>query len=133
MTSTVPDRMVLGAAAAVLVAVGAGSAFVPEAFYADYGIEVSSTALANELRAAGGALLLLGPIVGAGAVWHRAAFPAAVVAATVLLGYAAGRSVSLLVEGRPSTAVLLAGATEAVLGAAAAWVAVRTRARVGAE
>ena len=132
MTGAVPERVVLGAAATVLGAVGAGAVGAPNTFYAVYGIEVTSPAVANELRAAGGALLLLGSTVGVGAVVGRAAFPAAVVASTVLLGYAAGRTVSLVIEGRASTGIRVAGITEVVLGTAAAWVAVRTRPRTSA-
>lgn len=127
MTARILDRVVLGAASLVLVGVGAGATVVPEVFYTGYGIDATTTAVANELRAAGGALLLLGVLVGAGAVWRRATFPAAVVAASVLLGYAIGRGVSLLVDGMPDSSMLVAGTTELVLGTAAAWVAVRTR------
>lgn len=126
MSAGTADRVVLGAAGLVLIAVGAGSAVVPEAFYADYGIDVSTTELAGEMRAAGMALLLLGVLVGSGAVWRRVQLPAAVLAAVVLLGYATGRSVSALLDGTPQASVVAAGATELVLGAAAAWVAVRT-------
>lgn len=130
MITRILDRVVLGTAALVLVAVGAGAALVPEVFYTGYGIDATTTAVANELRAAGGALLLLGLLVGVGVMWSRAMFPAAVVAATVLLGYAIGRGISLLVDGMPTASMLVAGTTELVLGAAAAWVAVRTRPRV---
>ena len=129
MITAILERVVLGAGAVVLVSVGVGSAFVPEAFYTDYGVDVSTVELANELRAAGMALLLLGLLVAAGAVWHRARFPAAVIAATVFLGYALGRGVSLLVDGAPEGSVLRAGFVEAALGLGAVWVALRARPR----
>lgn len=130
MTRRLSDRIVLGAAALVLAGVGAGSVAVPEAFYADYGIDVSSTELASELRASGGALLFLGLLVGSGGVWGRATFPASVVAAVVLLGYASGRAASVLADGAPRRSVILAAAIEVVVGGAASWVALRTRPRV---
>ena len=94
MSAGTVDRVVLGAAGLVLIAVGGGSMAVPEAFYADFGIDVSTAELASQLRASGVALLLLGVLVGSGGVWRRVQFPAAVVGALVLLGYAAGRVLS---------------------------------------
>jgi len=124
------ERGVLGLSALVLIVVGAGAAFAPAAFYAGFGIEVDGApALASELRSTGVALLLLGLAVAAGAVWRRWTFPAAVVAALVLLGYAVGRVISGIVDGAPDGTLLVAGIAEFVLGAAAAWVAVRTRPR----
>jgi hypothetical protein len=123
------EWVVLGVSALVLIVVGAASAFVPAAFYAGYGIEVDSPALASELRATGVALLLLGLAVAVGAIWRRWVFPAAVVAALVLVGYALGRIVSAVADGAPDASLAFAGAAELVLGAAAAVVAIRTRPR----
>jgi len=124
------ERVVLGASALVLVVVGAASAFAPAAFYAGYGIQVvGSPALANELRAAGFALLLLGIAVAAGAIRRRWVFPSAVIAALVLVGYAVGRFISAIADGAPDASLAFAGAVELVLGVAAGWVAIRSRPR----
>lgn len=123
------ERVVLGASALVLIAVGAASAFAPAAFYAGYGIDVDSSALASELRATGMVLLLLGLAVAVGAIWRRWVFPAAVVAALVLVGYALGRIVSAIADGAPDASLAFAGIAELVLGVAAAVVAIRTRPR----
>lgn len=129
--SRILERLVLGVSALVLIVVGAASAFTPALFYAGFGIEVEgSTALASELRATGVALLLLGLAVAVGAIWRRWVFPAAVVAALVLVGYAIGRIISAIADGAPDASVAFAGIAELVLGAAAAWVAIRNRPRV---
>jgi len=124
------ERAVLGLSALVLIVVGAASAFAPAAFYSGYGIDVESSALASELRATGVALLLLGLAVAVGAIWRRWVFPAAVVAALVLGGYALGRIISAVVDGTPDASLAVAGVAELALGVAAAWVAIRTRPRV---
>ncbi len=124
------ERVILGLSALVLVVVGAGAAFAPDAFYAGFGFTATdSPELASELRATGVALLLLGLAVAIGAIRQRFAFPAAVVAALVLLGYAIGRGLSTLLDGAPASSVVVAGVAELVLGLAAAWVAWRTRPR----
>lgn len=130
MIAVVLERVVLAASALVLIVVGAGAAFAPDAFYSSYGIDAgSSPELGSELRATGLALLLLGLAVASGAVWRRWAFPASVVAAVVLGGYALGRGLSALVDGVPLPAVVAAGVVELMLAAAAIGLVVRTRPR----
>lgn len=122
------NRVILAALALVLGTIGAGSAFVPAAFYESFGISIDGLPdLASELRGTGVALLLIAVAIGVGAVWSRWAFPVAVAGGLVMLGYAVGRGISALADGVPSQAVILAGAVELVLAAAAAVVAVRTR------
>lgn len=130
MTGKVPERIVLGLAALTLISVGAGSTLAPVSFYASYGIDAgASPELASELRGMGLVLFLLGLVVASGAVWRTWTFPAAVVAAVVLAGYALGRTISALVDGTPVASVVAAGVVELVLGGASIWVAVRTRPR----
>lgn len=129
MTSRPIERIVLVTTALVLIGVGLGGALVPAAFYASYEIAVAGASLSSELRGVGAVLLLLGLAVAAGAVWMRWAFPSAVIGAIVGLGLALGRTVALLVDGVPASTILVAGAVEAVLGAACAWVAIRRRPR----
>ena len=120
------ERTVLGLSALLLLGVGLGSLLAQDAFYESYDIAVDgAVSLSSELRGVGAALVLSGLATAAGAVWVRWAFTSAMVGAVVLLGYASGRFVSLLVDGVPTSATLAAGAVEAVLGAASAWVAVR--------
>lgn len=122
------ERIVLGAAALVLLGVGLGGLAAPAAFYAGYGITVvGDIGLSSELRAVGAALLSAGMAVAVGVVSARSALASAVVGAGVLLAFALGRLVSLAVDGPPAPAILAAAVVEAALGAAAAWVAARRR------
>lgn len=130
MTERLVERIVLGASTLVLVGVGLGGVLAPAAFYASYDIAVAgAVSLSSELRGVGSALVLSGLAIAAGAVWVRWAFPSAIVSAFVLLGFALGRIVSLLVDGVPTSTILAAGAVEVVLGAASTWVAIRRRPR----
>lgn len=120
-------RAVLVLAGITLIAVGAGAAFLPDAFYGSYGIELGGDAgLMSELRSAGMALLLLGMIVGAGAFVSGLTTTATLIGAVVLLAYAGGRLLSWAVDGAPSTAMAAAAVVELVIGAACLWLLVRT-------
>lgn len=124
------ERVVVGLSALVLIAVGSGAAIAPAAFYESYGIDVVGLpALANELRATGVALALLGIATAAAVLARRAEREAAAVAAIVLLGYAIGRSLSWVVDGPASSSLLVAAIAEAVLGAASLVVAIRVARR----
>lgn len=128
MTARMIERTVLGASALVLVGAGLGGVLAPAAFYESYDIAVADAAnLSSELRAVGATLVLAGLATVAGAVWVRWTLPSAIVGAVVLLGYASGRTVSLVLDGVPTEALLAAGVIEVVLGAASSWVAIRGR------
>ncbi len=121
------NRVIIAALAVVLGVIGAGSVFAPGAFYESFGIDVAGAALSSELRGTGGSLVLIALAVGAGAIWQRWAFPAAIIGGLVMLGYALGRTVSVLADGVPGPSIVVAGVAELVLAAAAAFVVVRTR------
>lgn len=122
-------RAVLVLTGATLVAIGAGVALVPQAFYGGYGITLADGApLLGELRASGFALLLLGVLVGTGAINARLTATAALVGAVTMLGHATGRLLSWLLDGGLAAGLVGAGAAELVLGAACGWVLVRDRA-----
>lgn len=126
------NRVILILIAVVLGTIGVGAAVVPAAFYSSFGIEVAGNpGLASELRGTGVVMLLLGLCIAAGAVWTRWAFPSAVVALVVSLGYAVGRGLSAIADGVPSPALIGAAVVELLLAAAAAWVATRTRPTTG--
>ena len=126
--SRILDRIVLAATALVLIGVGIAATFTTAAFYGGYGIALTSAPeLASELRALGATLLLLGIVIGVGAVKEGWLFPSAIVGAAVMLGLALGRVGSAIVDGMPATSVIAAGVIELVLGGASAWVAVRNR------
>ena len=119
-------RIVLVVAGLILIAVGAGAAFAPDAFYLSYGIVLDDgPSLRSELRAAGSALLLVGVTVGAGAFTTRLTTASTLIGAIVLLGYSGGRLLSWAVDGAPSFAFAVAGAVELAVGAVCVWMLVR--------
>ncbi|MGV2984517.1 DUF4345 domain-containing protein [Microbacterium sp. AGC85] len=129
MSARVPERVILGITALIVVIIGLGGLIAPSVFYVSYEIRVTGENLSNELRAVGAALTLLGLAVAAGAIWRDWSFSAALIGALVGIGFAVGRVVSLLVDGIPVASIVGAGAVEAVFGVACAWVAVRRRPR----
>lgn len=129
MSARIPERVILGITALIVVIIGLGGLIAPSVFYTSYEIRVTGENLSNELRAVGAALTLLGLAVAAGAIWRTWSFSAALIGALVGIGFAVGRVVSLLVDGIPVASIVGAGAVEAVFGVACAWVAVRRRPR----
>lgn len=112
------QRIALGAAGAVAAGVGLAILADPVAFYAGYGVTIGDDAnLLSELRAPGANLAALGALIAAGAVWRRWAPAAAILGAAVFLAFAAGRGLSMALDGMPSDALLAAALIELVIGA----------------
>lgn len=120
-------RLTLGAAGALALGIGAAIAFLPDAFYASYGIALPASAdLYSELRAPGANLAVLGALIFTGALksgWTRFS---ATLGTTVFLAYAAGRMVSIVLDGLPSGTILLALAIELAIGGLCAQALRRT-------
>lgn len=110
-------RLFLGAAGALALGIGAAITFAPNAFYASYGIELPpGPDLMSELRAPGANLTVLGALILAGSLrtgWTRLS---ALLGAIVFLAYAAGRAVSIALDGMPSESIILAMGLETVIG-----------------
>ncbi|MEL7528004.1 MAG: DUF4345 domain-containing protein [Pseudomonadota bacterium] len=110
-------RLTLGIAGLLALGIGAAIAFIPDAFYASYGIVLpASPNFYSEARAPGANLAVLGGLIFIGALksgWTR--FSAAL-GTTVFLAYAAGRLVSIVLDGLPSDAILLALLVELTIG-----------------
>lgn len=111
----------LALAALTALFVGLGMLVMPAAFYGSYGIDPTlSPSLASELRSPGVLLTTIGLFFGYGIIspqWRNLALWAA---AVFYLGYATARTLSMALDGIPSTGLLAAGAFELVLGLAAA-------------
>lgn len=119
MSLTALPRSTLVVAGAVAAGIGGAILVAPRAFYAGYGIAWSADAnLASELLGGGGLLLGSGVFIIAGAFVARLGFAAMVLSSLLYLGYAAGRTVSAITHGMPSTAILLSGGVELGLGLA---------------
>ncbi|WP_449395753.1 DUF4345 domain-containing protein [Devosia riboflavina] len=111
----------LALAALTALFVGLGMLVMPAAFYGSYGIDPTlSPSLASELRSPGVLLTTIGLFFAYGVFtpqWRNLALWAA---AIFYLGYATARTLSLALDGIPSTGLLAAGAFELTLGLAAA-------------
>lgn len=110
--------VILALSGAVLTLVGLFGLVAPVPFHEANGIEGTGVALLNETRGTGGGLFGAGLIVLAGAVRRRLATTAALIGATVYLGYGLGRLVSVAVDGSPGGGLLVAAAVEITLGLA---------------
>jgi hypothetical protein len=127
---TVPERAVLAAAGVVALLVGAFAMVAPVAFRSGFGIDLAGdVALANETRAAGGGLAAVGAVVLLGTVARALTLAAAVLGALVFGAYGVARLLSLALDGRPDSGLLVAGAVELVLAAGCAAVLLGLRRR----
>ncbi|MDF1702524.1 MAG: DUF4345 domain-containing protein [Planctomycetota bacterium] len=126
-------RVLLVLSGLMAVVIGASILVAPGAFHASYGTELGSDAnLLSEIRAPGGALMVLGLLMGLGAFVPRLTYASTVIAAAVYLAYGASRLVSIGLDGMPVDALLGATAIEFVVGSACLVALVRAP-RAGQE
>jgi hypothetical protein len=120
-------KALLLAAGAVAVAIGAAVLLTPVAFSETYGIVLGADPDAlSERRAPGAGLLVIGVLLVAGAFVARLRFTALLVGSLVYLAYGLARVLSLVLDGRPSDGLLVAGAVELAIGSALLAVLVRS-------
>lgn len=111
------QQVALGVAGTTALAIGSFIVSAPHAFYASYGIVLGQDPnLLSELRAPGAGLAALGAVMLAGVVRTSMTAAALVTALTVFFAFAAGRVVSLAVDGVPSTSVSAALLIEVAIG-----------------
>ncbi len=128
MTFDVKRRLVLGLAGLVAATMGLIITLAPLAFYSSYGIDISPQPnLMSELRAPAANLAALGLIILSGALYQKMAQTSAWLGATVFFAFAAGRVVSIMLDGRPSDSILSALGIEMVLGLMCLWAASKGR------
>lgn len=134
MTPDIKHGLILGLSGFTAAAIGLAILLDPQAFYASYGVLLTPQPnLMSELRAPAANLAALGMIVLSGAVYQRMAQQAATLGATVFLAFAAGRLLSLILDGWPSESILVAFAIEIILGVLCLWVARRRKKADGAH
>ncbi|ANT62878.1 hypothetical protein AYJ57_20545 (plasmid) [Salipiger sp. CCB-MM3] len=110
-------RLTLGAAGATALGIGLAITFIPQVFYAGYGMEISThPAALSELRAPGANLAALGVVIAAGALRQDMARFSAQLGTVVFLAFAAGRIVSFLLDGWPGEAIMTALLIEGAIG-----------------
>ncbi len=128
MIRSLLHKAVLFVAGATALYIGGSIVVSPDAFYAAYNISLSGDAsLANELRAMGGGLLMLGLLTLSGLVIPALTLASTLLAASMFLAYAATRFLSLGLDGQPDSGLVTAMIAELVIGLAslAALIAAR--------
>ena len=102
-------------AGAVALLIGSGMVIMPATFYGSYGIDPSGS-VANELRSPGLWLVLAGLAIGLGTFKRDIRHVSLGIAAALYLSYAAARGVSIVADGLPGPGLLIAMASEVLLG-----------------
>mgnify|MGYP000241714693 CR=1 FL=1 len=128
MNTSLLQKAVLLVAGITAVYIGGSVIISPDAFYAAYGISLhGDVSLANELRAMGGGVLMLGLLILSGLVISRFALASTVLAGAMFVAYGATRFLSLGLDGQPDAGLVTAMIAELVIGFAsvAALIAAR--------
>lgn len=121
MNAARTPQVILAVAGLVLAAVGSALLLAPAAMHGSNGVDLGDDAsLLSEARAPGGALLVLGAIVVAGAFVRRLRLPAAMIAAAVYLAYGLSRLLSMALDGMPAPGLVVAAGLEIAFGVATA-------------
>ncbi len=118
MPLTLLEKFTLGISGLTAVGIGGFIMVAPHAFYASYGITLGDDpSLLSELRAPTAGLLTLGVLMLTG-IW-RSAMAQVAVAATliVFLAFPAGRLISLVIDGVPSSGIIGALVLEIAIAA----------------
>ena len=128
MIPSILHKAVLVAGGATAIFIGGSILVSPDAFYAAYGISLpGDVSLANELRAMGGAVLMLGLLILSGLMISSLTLAWTLLAAAMFLAYGASRFLSLGLDGQPDAGLVTAMMAEIVIGLAslAALIAAR--------
>ena len=101
----------------ISIIVGGGMLFFPVEFHATAGIVLDGNInLNNEMRAAGGPVLVGGLIITLGAFFERIKFTATLLAGFFYLSYGCARIVSIVIDGMPNFALIQIAGFEILLG-----------------
>lgn len=122
------QKVILAVAGFIALAVGAGILFIPQAFHASAGIDLGDDVrLLNEMRAPGGAILVCGLFVIAGAFRARLAFSATMLAFVLYSAFGLSRLVGMAFDGLPGPALVQITMLELVVGLACGLTLLRYR------
>ena len=115
--ASITIRLVLSLSGLVAAGIAVMILLAPDAFYASYGIELSSNAtLANEVKAPAGALFFAGLIMFAGVFHSGFTLISLATAAGVYLSYGLGRVASFVIDGLPHSGMVAATGIELIVG-----------------
>jgi hypothetical protein len=128
MNHSLLHRILLVVSGLIAIGIGATILLTPAQFHARQDILLAQDAnLLSEIRAPGGALLVLGALMLSGGFVHALSRTATSVAAAVNLSYGASRLLSLVLDGLPAAGLLGATALELTLGLASLFALYRAR------
>lgn len=102
-----------------LLAVGFGAAllFFPAAMHANNGVDLGGNpSLLSEIRAPGGALLVTGVLIAAGAFFPSLTLASALISTSFYFAYGFSRALSVALDGAPAAPLVKAMVAELVLG-----------------
>ena len=117
MKPSLANRLLLGLSGLMALWIGAAILIDPTAFHAGNGITLGADpSLLSEVRAPGGALLVLGGLMLAGAFVRALTFASTAVAAAVYLAYGLSRLLAMALDGMPATGLVGATAIELATG-----------------
>jgi Domain of unknown function (DUF4345) len=112
----------------VLMGVGGAILVAPVAFFAEEGIDLrGKTNLLNEIRAPGALLFASGAVIVVGAFVARLTFAASVLSPLVYLAYGIARSLSMWLDGVPTTGLVEAMVVELAIGLVAIFALLKYR------
>ena len=127
MSTSRSTRALLTVSGLIALVIGASILLAPAQFHATYGTVLGDDAnLLSEIRAPGGALLVLGALMLVGVFVNSFAFTSVTIAAAVYLSYGLARIVSVALDGVPAGALLGALAIELAIGAASGITLIRS-------
>ncbi len=134
MQSKKPLRFLLGSSSLIALVIGASILFAPAWFHGFNGIELGADpSLLSEVRAPGGALMVLGALMGVSLFVPSFTQTSTLIAAAVYLAYGLSRLLSLGLDGMPSPGLLGATALELAIGVACVSALLRARPRRGSS
>lgn len=132
MQPTRTHRLLLGVSGLTAIGIGAAILVAPVFFHAGNGIDLGANAsLLSEIRAPGGALLVLGTMMLVGVAVSAFTHASTAIAAAVYLAYGASRLLAMALDGLPAPGLIVATGAELAIGLACATVLYRRHRRGG--
>lgn len=112
-----PLKAILIIAGLIITGIGGIILLWPVDYFATNGVDITGNiSLLNEIRAPAGALLAVGILILAGAFVPQLTFTSTLMATLLYLAYGFARMLSMLVDGQPTTSLIIVAALEIIIG-----------------
>lgn len=117
MNTTPTEKLILFVSGSTAVGIGAAILTVPIAFHSINGIALGDdTSLLSEIRASGGALMMMGLFMLAGLMRARLVGLSLGLGAAIFLSYGLSRCLAIALDGWPQRGLVAAAAFELLIG-----------------